>query len=192
MNDLPAPEPDAAPPPDLRLEQLIALATQLLERQEEDPFGNPVLAISLLLSRRLDEGSLGIEDVGALVCRLRDDAFERRAARLARYVGLGPEPVASRLGPHRRPAGPARPRRQPGAAGAVPRRHPAHPLRRGVHRASHLRAGHRGLCGAGRHRQRQPGRSPTSPRTARPCLASTTSSSSPRRRSNAAATPSTG
>ncbi len=97
MNDLPAPAPDAAPPPDLRLEQLIALATQLLERQEEDPFGNPVLAISLLLSRRLDEGSLGIEDVGALVCRLRDDAFERRAARLARYVGLGPETVASRL-----------------------------------------------------------------------------------------------
>ncbi len=64
-----------------------------MERQEEDPFGNPVLAISLLLSRRLDEGSLDIEDVGALVCRLRDDAFERRAARLARYVGLGPEPA---------------------------------------------------------------------------------------------------
>ncbi len=64
-----------------------------MERQEEDPFGNPVLAISLLLSRRLDEGSLDIEDVGALVCRLRDDAFERRAASLARYVGLGPEPA---------------------------------------------------------------------------------------------------
>ncbi len=110
MNHLSAPEPDAPPeagsvsgpdtrpPPDLRLDQLVALARQLVERQEEDPFGNPVLAISLLLSRRLDEGSLSIDDVGALVCRLRDDAFERRAARLARYVGLGPEPdMAVRL-----------------------------------------------------------------------------------------------
>ena len=98
MNDLSGTEPDAPPPSDLRLDQLIALARQLIERQEEDPFGNPVLAISLQLSRRLDEGSLTIEDINGLVSRLRDNAFEQRAARLARYVGLGPEPdMAARL-----------------------------------------------------------------------------------------------
>ena len=84
---------DPGPPPDARLEQLVALARQLVEHQEQDPFGNPVLAIALQLSRRLDEGSLSIEDINGLVCRLRDDAFGQRAARLARYVGLGDGPA---------------------------------------------------------------------------------------------------
>ncbi|NPD67948.1 phosphoenolpyruvate carboxylase [Lichenicola cladoniae] len=100
MNDLQPPPADPVHirPPDQRLDQLIALAGQLVERQEEDPFGNPVLAIALQLSRRLDEGSLSIEDITNLVCRLRDDAFEERAARLARYVGLGEEQdMANRL-----------------------------------------------------------------------------------------------
>ena len=76
------------PYPDPRLAPLMALAAQLVERQEEDPFGNPVLAIALLLSRQLDEGRLSIADLNGLVCQLRDDAFEERARRLARYVGL--------------------------------------------------------------------------------------------------------
>ncbi|WP_419729245.1 phosphoenolpyruvate carboxylase [Lichenicola sp.] len=107
MDDLPpaSSEPDRRHAPNQRLDQLVAQAAHLVERQEEDPFGNPVLAIALQLSRRLDEASLSIEDVNGLVCRLRDDAFEERAARLARYVGLaaGPdnlgrlEQIAARL-----------------------------------------------------------------------------------------------
>ncbi len=75
---------------DPRLDQLIATAGQIVERQSEDPFGNPVLGIALHLSRRMDEGSLGIESMGALIRRLRDDAFAKRAERLGRYVGLVP------------------------------------------------------------------------------------------------------
>ncbi len=81
--------PDARPA-DPRLDQLLAMAGQIVERQAEDPFGNPVLGIALHLSRRMDEGSLGVELLGELVRRLRDDAFAKRAARLARYVGLAP------------------------------------------------------------------------------------------------------
>ncbi len=93
---------DPGHPTDPRLDQLVLLAAQLVERQDEDPFGNPVRAIALQLSRRLDEGSLSIEDINGLVCRLRDDAFETRAARLARYVGLdgvpgGPVKTDTRL-----------------------------------------------------------------------------------------------
>ncbi len=88
--DDPNPAPEAHRPADAgaRLAQLVALTAQLVERQEEDPFGNPVLAVALLLSRRLDENTLSIAEIGDLVRRLRDDAFAGRAGRLARYVGL--------------------------------------------------------------------------------------------------------
>ncbi len=90
MLDPAAPDPAATPPPtgDDRLEMLVALAQGIVERQQDDPFGNPVLAMALLVSRRLEEGVLSLEDIDQLVRELRDDAFLRRAERLRGYVGL--------------------------------------------------------------------------------------------------------
>ncbi|MCQ8241371.1 phosphoenolpyruvate carboxylase [Rhizosaccharibacter radicis] len=79
---------DQTPAPESRLDALIAQARQIVERQDEDPFGNPVLTMALQISRRLDENTLTLDQVGAIIARLRDDAFADRAARLARYVGL--------------------------------------------------------------------------------------------------------
>ncbi|MCQ8277692.1 phosphoenolpyruvate carboxylase [Acetobacteraceae bacterium KSS8] len=85
-------------PADERLNELLALAGRIVERQSEDPFANPVLAIALHLSRRLDENSLDVDALGGLVRRLRDDAFAKRAERIARYVGLQPgEGTGARL-----------------------------------------------------------------------------------------------
>ena len=60
--------PDA-PPADERLSEILALAGRIVERQSEDPFGNPVLGIALNLSRRLDENSLDVDALGGLVRR---------------------------------------------------------------------------------------------------------------------------
>ena len=68
----------------------IGLVEQLVARQEDDPFANPVLSIALLVSRQLEDGSLDSPQLAALVRHLRDAAFERRAGRLAGYVGLTP------------------------------------------------------------------------------------------------------
>ncbi len=88
MNDLAQTPGSSAPPSDGKLETLIALAQGVVERQRDDPFGNPVLAMALLVSRRLDEGILTLEDIEQLVRRLRDEAFLARAARLHAYVGM--------------------------------------------------------------------------------------------------------
>ena len=88
------PTPDPAPPDpadDDRLETLVALAQGVVERQRDDPFGNPVLAMALLVSRRLDEAVLSLDDIDDLVRQLRDEAFLQRAGRLARYVGAAPD-----------------------------------------------------------------------------------------------------
>lgn len=67
---------------------LLALTERLRElADEEDPFGNPILATALAISGRLESGSLGEEEFQALVTFLRDEAFEDRAGRLASYVG---------------------------------------------------------------------------------------------------------
>ncbi len=101
MDDFPPmPDPAAAstdpghPRGDDRLEMLVALAHGVVERQQDDPFGNPVLAMALLVSRRLDEGALSLEDIDHLVRQLRDDAFLQRAERLGRYVGVAGARVA--------------------------------------------------------------------------------------------------
>ena len=86
--------PLETPPPETprldapRLDALVALAQGVVERQRDDPFGNPVLAMALLVSRRLDEDALSLEDIDQLVRQLRDEAFLARAARLRSYVGL--------------------------------------------------------------------------------------------------------
>lgn len=52
-----------------------------------DPFGNPVLSVSLGISRRFDEGSLDTAGLAGLIRAIADAAFRDRAARLAAYVG---------------------------------------------------------------------------------------------------------
>jgi phosphoenolpyruvate carboxylase len=72
---------------------LCALTESMRARAAEDPFGNPVLAVALAISRRLDHGETTLEALAALVQHLRDAAFLDRARRLAAYVG-GAEPRA--------------------------------------------------------------------------------------------------
>jgi phosphoenolpyruvate carboxylase len=76
-------------------EHIAALAADLLaqmraavDRAAEDPFSNPVMTMALAVSRRIDQGLLGDADLTGLVCWLRDEAYQHRAARIADYVGL--------------------------------------------------------------------------------------------------------
>jgi phosphoenolpyruvate carboxylase len=75
--------PDEVPLAD----DLLRLTERARARAEEDPFGNPVLAVALAISRLMDEGDLDDERLTGLIRHLRDDAFAGRARRLARYVG---------------------------------------------------------------------------------------------------------
>ena len=59
-----------------------------------DPFGNPVLAAALAISRMMDEGRLDDSALGGIVAVLRDAAADDRAHRLATYVG-GTDPAKS-------------------------------------------------------------------------------------------------
>lgn len=74
------------PAPDLMAE-LLALMVRAIERSAADPFGNPVLSVSLDISRMIDAETLTEEAIGELVRRLRDAAFTDRAARIGAYVG---------------------------------------------------------------------------------------------------------
>ena len=76
-------------------EDLIGLLERARARAEEDPFGNPVLAMALAISRLMDEGELTLSGMAALIRQLRDEASAARARRLAVYVG-GTDPAASR------------------------------------------------------------------------------------------------
>ncbi len=73
-------------------EDLILLAERARARAEEDPFGNPVLAVALAITRLMDDGELTPPRIAALIRFLRDEAFAGRAARLAAYVG-GTDPA---------------------------------------------------------------------------------------------------
>jgi phosphoenolpyruvate carboxylase len=68
-------------------DDLLRLTERARAHAEEDPFGNPVLATALAISRLMDEGELPHPRLAALIRHLRDDAFAARARRLARYVG---------------------------------------------------------------------------------------------------------
>ncbi|MBN9508649.1 MAG: phosphoenolpyruvate carboxylase [Alphaproteobacteria bacterium] len=74
---------------------LLALTARTRESHDADPFGNPVLSIALVISRRIDAGTLTPDEIEALVRQLRDAAFADRAARLAAYVG-DTNPAANR------------------------------------------------------------------------------------------------
>ena len=73
-------------------DELITLTERARARAEEDPFGNPVLAVALAITRLMDEGELPQSRIAALIRHLRDEAFNDRAMRIAAYVG-GTDPV---------------------------------------------------------------------------------------------------
>ena len=73
---------------------LLALIAGARARAAEDPFGNPVLAAALAISRMLDEGELDEIRLTQAIAALRDEAAADRARRLAAYVG-GTAPAES-------------------------------------------------------------------------------------------------
>jgi phosphoenolpyruvate carboxylase len=79
----PAPRPAAADLLDLLIDE-IAAARAAARR---DPFGNPVLSVSLGISRRFDEGTLDTAGLARLIRSIAEAGFRDRAARLAAYVG---------------------------------------------------------------------------------------------------------
>jgi hypothetical protein len=83
------PMDDAAMPPDL-----LARLRAAREAAAADPFGDPVLLVALDISRAMDEGRITADDLAALIAGLARDAAADRAARLARYAGLGEDQAA--------------------------------------------------------------------------------------------------
>jgi phosphoenolpyruvate carboxylase len=68
-------------------ETLLDLTARLGARTGEDPFGNPVLSVSLAITRQLDNGEISEADIGGLIRYLRDAAFADRAKRIPAYLG---------------------------------------------------------------------------------------------------------
>ena len=78
-----------------KIATLLDLVQRRVDQAREDPFGNPILSVSLAITRMLDDGELDIAQLGTMVRHLRDRAFADRAARIATYVG-GVDPAANR------------------------------------------------------------------------------------------------
>ena len=76
----PLPQTDVLP-------RLLKLIEEARARGATDPFGNPMLAVALFITRMLDRGEVDYDGLEALVRALRDTAFADRAVRLAAYVG---------------------------------------------------------------------------------------------------------
>ena len=68
-------------------QELLDLAARITDRADEDPFGNPVLLVSLAISRRIGASTLSDNDISELIQHLRDAAFVDRARRISDYVG---------------------------------------------------------------------------------------------------------
>ena len=81
------PDVSAAPPTTALAQELLDLTARVGGRADEDPFGNPVLLVSLAITRQMDTGSLTEAGIAALIRYLRDAAFADRAERIAAYVG---------------------------------------------------------------------------------------------------------
>src|SRR5271165_7125805 len=67
--------------------ELLELTARLSARADEDPFGSPVLLMSLAITRQMDSDIITESEAAALISYLRDAAFADRAARLGQYVG---------------------------------------------------------------------------------------------------------
>ncbi|SEM81919.1 Phosphoenolpyruvate carboxylase, type 1 [Methylobacterium sp. UNC300MFChir4.1] len=72
---------------------LLGLIEAARDQAREDPFRNPVLAVTLAITRRFDRNEISTGDLDGLFVRLRAAALAARAERLRAYVGLdaGPE-----------------------------------------------------------------------------------------------------
>jgi phosphoenolpyruvate carboxylase len=81
------PDVPHSPPVPALAQELLDLTARLAGRADEDPFGSPVLLVSLAITRQMDNGSLSDADVSSLIRHLRDAAFADRARRIADYVG---------------------------------------------------------------------------------------------------------
>lgn len=81
--------PDASPPIPL-LDDLLARLHAARDAASQDPFGDPVLLMALAISRRLDDGTLDLTALEALVQGIADAAAAGRARRLANYLGHKP------------------------------------------------------------------------------------------------------
>ncbi|WP_375409035.1 phosphoenolpyruvate carboxylase [uncultured Methylobacterium sp.] len=82
--------PDTGIPDSGSLEHdLLRLIEESREQSSDDPFRNPVLAVTLAITRRLDRGEIGESDLDGLFVRLREQSLAERAVRLRGYVGLG-------------------------------------------------------------------------------------------------------
>ncbi len=68
--------------------RLRAEIVQARSDSREDPFGNPVLRVTLWLTRRLDRGEITVEAAQDLVRLLGREALRQRAGRVAAYVGM--------------------------------------------------------------------------------------------------------
>src|SRR5580698_9913876 len=82
MPDVPPPDPAS-----LLAQELLDLTARLRASVEENPFGNPVLLLSLAITRRMDQGGLTEDAIADLIRYLRDAAFAARAERITDYVG---------------------------------------------------------------------------------------------------------
>ncbi len=89
------PTPRPRPGPVHNAETLLGLIAAARARAAQDPFGNPVLAAALAISRQIDDGSLDDAEIAGIVAVLRDQGAADRAKRLAAYVG-GTDPAAAR------------------------------------------------------------------------------------------------
>ena len=69
-------------------EELLTRIVQARRDSRDDPFGNPILRVTLWLTRLMDRGELTGEGVGELVRHLGRQALRQRATRVSRYVGL--------------------------------------------------------------------------------------------------------
>ncbi len=70
------------------LTQQLAESLQRLQLQARfDPFTNAYLQFARTLERRLASGALDLDDIGATVAQLVEEAFEARADRLSHYLG---------------------------------------------------------------------------------------------------------
>ncbi|MGH1588286.1 phosphoenolpyruvate carboxylase [Methylobacterium phyllosphaerae] len=67
---------------------LLGLIEAARDQAREDPFRNPVLAVTLAITRRFDRNEIATGDLEALFVRLRAAALAARAERLRAYVGL--------------------------------------------------------------------------------------------------------
>ena len=71
---------------------LLGLIEAAREQAREDPFRNPVLAVTLAITRRFDRDEISTGDLDGLFVRLRAAALAARAERLRAYVGLDAGP----------------------------------------------------------------------------------------------------